>query len=588
MKLKNNVLFIFSLALVFVLSSSMQLSGAKISKYDDFHIHQLKKNASEKGFVRVIVKLDVPDIEELTLQSTSFKTGITDTTYIQAAVNADLALEEAISITGNIVLHQLNGMNYKVIRTFSTIPYIGIVVNVEILDKLKTIPEVLDIIEDSVILLPETWESSVVENMDVSEPKLQESTLLVGADVAWDFGYTGSGWYVAILDSGILTSHEMFQGKNIVEHCFALGPNREDIAHGDCPNGQIEMSGPGSAAHYEPRFGHGSHVAGIAAGNNQSSQFGVARGADIIAVQIFTYFPEENNIGSWVMDQMSALEYIYSQRNNYKIAAVNMSLGGYTQYTIYCDTDLRQSAISNLRAAGIATIVSSGNEGNCNGVSSPACISTALAINAVDKSDNEYILGNWHDVMVDLMAPGVRINSAGGYSNNDYGNRTGTSMAAPHVTGAWAILKQFDPNMSFEAILMLLQDNGKMITSSKCEGRIPKARINIGDALKTLLIVAPPINLSAVQKINRSLLMTEYINEIAWESNPFNNNRTITHYNIYLSQGEQLNLLTQVNSSTFSYLHRKVEKDYEVTYAVSAVDADGQESSPAYFILEFN
>lgn len=588
MKLKNNVVFIFSLALVFVFGSSMLLNGAKYSKYDDFRMHQLKKKAAEKGFLRVIVKLDVPDIEELTAQSTSFKTGITDTTYIQGAFDADLALEEAISITGNTVLHRLNGMNYNVIRTFSTIPFIGLAVTAQTLDKLNSIPEVLGIVEDEVIPLPETRETPVDDNMDVSEPKLRESTLLVGADVAWSFGYNGSGWYVAILDTGILTSHEMFQGKNIVEHCFASGPIFEDKTHGDCPNGQIEMSGPGSAAHYEPRFGHGSHVAGIAAGNNQFSQYGVARGADIIAVQVFTYFPEDSSIGSWVLDQMAALQYIYSQRNNYKIAAANLSLGGYTKYTGYCDTDYRQTAITNLRAAGIATTVSSGNEANCDGVSSPACVSTALAINAVDKSDNEYSNGNWHDVMVDLMAPGVRINSAGGRSDLDYGNRTGTSMAAPHVAGAWAIMKQYDPNMTIDEILTLLQDTGKMITSSRCEGRIPKARINIGDALTTLLVVAPPKNLYAVQKINQSLLMTEYINEITWESNPYNDNRTISHYNIYLVQGEQLNLLTQASSSTFTYLHRRAEKEQEVTYAAVAVDADGQESPPAYFTLEFN
>jgi len=588
MKRKNNSFFIFSAALVFILSSSMLLMGNKFSRYDDFNMNQLKKKADEKGFVRVIIKLDVPNIEALTIQSTGFKTGITDTTYIQAAIDADLALEEAVSTAGNTMLHRLNGMNYKIIRTFSTIPFIGMVVTAETLDKLKTIPEVLDIVEDEVIPLPETWESSIDDNMEISEPKLRESTVQIGADIAWSYGYDGSGWYVAILDTGILTGHEMFQGKDIVEHCFATGPNYEDKAHGDCPNGQIEMSGPGSAVHYDPRYGHGSHVAGIAAGNNRFSQYGVARGADIIAVQVFTYFPDDNSIGSWVLDQMAALEYIYSRRHNYKIAAANLSLGGYTKYTNYCDTDHRQPAIANLRAAGIATTISAGNESNCDGVSSPACVSTAVAVNAVDKSDNEYYGGNWHDVMVDLMAPGVRINSAGGLSSIDYDNRTGTSMAAPHAAGAWAIMKQFDPNMTVDDILTLLQDTGTMITSSRCEGRRPKPRLNIGDALTTLLIISPPKNLSAQQKINQSLLMTEYINQITWESNPYNENRTISHYNIYLVQGEQFNLLARVSPSTFSYLHRGVEKEKETTYAVTVVDAGSQESRPAYFTLDFH
>jgi subtilisin family serine protease len=211
-----------------------------------------------------------------------------------------------------------------------------------------------------------------------------------------------------------------------------------------------------------------------------------------------------------------------------------------------------------------------------------------VTVNAVDKSDNEYSLGNWHDVMVDLIAPGVRINSAGGISDIDYNNRTGTSMAAPHVAGAWAIMKQFDPNLTVDEILELLQGTGTMITSSRCADRIPKARLDIGNTLTILLTVAPPRNLSAVQKINRSLLQTEYINDITWEANPFNQDKNITEYKIYRVQGEQLILLAQVNASTFTYRHRGVEKEQTVTYAATAVNDQGQESPAAYYTLVFN
>jgi subtilisin family serine protease len=592
MKLRNNVIFIFLLAVVFfaasISSTSTLLMGAKFNKYDDFKRYEFDKRASEKGFVRVIVKFDVPGIDVLTAQSTRFRTGITDTTYIQAALNADLALEEAISTSRDDILHQLNGQPYRILRSFSTLPLVVLLVNRETLDKLYTIPGVLDIAEDQLtsIRKPLEFQRSTDEK-DIDELKLRQSTALVGADVAWGFGYTGSGWYVAILDTGIRASHEMFQGKTIVEQCFALGPNRTDPV-GDCPNGQIEMSGPGAAAHHDTRFGHGSHVAGIAAGNNGFSQYGVARGADIIAVNVFSYFPDEGYVGSWVSDQVKGLEYIYTIRNSYPIAAANMSLGGYEKFTDYCDTDSRQLAISNLRAAGIATTISAGNEGNCDGVSSPACISTAIAVNGTDKFDNEYSSGNWHDVMVALMAPGVTINSASGLTDHSYDNRTGTSMSAPHVAGAWAIMKQYNPNMTVDEILNVLQDTGTMISSTRCEGRAAKPRLNVGEALVSLLSIAPPKNLLVEQKENKSLLVTEYINVITWESNPYNQDKNITQYKIYVVQGSQFNLLAEVSASTFIYLHRKVEKEQEMMYAVTAVDAQGQESSPAYFPLEFN
>ena len=113
-----------------------------------------------------------------------------------------------------------------------------------------------------------------------------------------------------------------------------------------------------------------------------------------------------------------------------------------------------------------------------------------------------------------LMAPGVTINSASGLTDHSYDNRTGTSMSAPHAAGAWAIMKQYNPNMTVDEILKVLQDTGVMISSTRCEGRAAKPRLNVGEALLSLLSIAPPKNLLVEQKENKSLLVTEYINVI--------------------------------------------------------------------------
>ncbi|UCH95682.1 MAG: S8 family serine peptidase [Candidatus Aminicenantes bacterium] len=587
MKLKKRVIFTFTMVFVVSLMAVTTLltgSDSPFKSYEDYKYDQLKKIASQKGFVRVMVKLDVPDIEALTLMSTGFKTGNADESYIQAAYNADLALEEAISLTRDSILHQLNGNLYRVNRTYSTLPYVALSVTAETLDKLRTLPQVLDIVEDKLIRRPFTEIQG--ETNDISRPMVDQSVEIVGADVAWGLGYTGAGWYVAILDTGLLTSHEMFQGKNIIEQCYALGDDWYDKVNGACPNGLTEMSGPGSAAPYESRFGHGTHVAGIAAGNNHNNHFGVAKEANIIAVQVFSYFPGENDVLSWSSDQLKGLEFVYTLRNSYNIAAANLSLGA-ERYFDYCDTDMRKPGIDNLRAVGIATVISSGNEGHCDSVCAPACISSAIAVNGTDKQDRAYMWGNWHDVMVHLMAPGDSIRSADSTGNSDYGYRSGTSMSAPHVTGAWAIMKQFDGNMTVEDILSILQDTGPMISSSRCPAAQPKARINVGGALFTLLTLAPPINPSGQQVANRALLRTEYINQLTWESNPLNEGKNVSQYKIYVVQGSQLNFLAQVSSSTFSYLHRNVVRHQDITYAFTAVDAEGQESLPIYYTLEF-
>jgi hypothetical protein len=82
----------------------------------------------------------------------------------------------------------------------------------------------------------------------------------------------------------------MFQGKHIIEQCYT--------AEGTCPNGQTEMSGVGSAEPYyslleyfDQSPEHGSHIAGIAVGNDRDNHLGVAKDANIIAVKIFSLFP---------------------------------------------------------------------------------------------------------------------------------------------------------------------------------------------------------------------------------------------------------------------------------------------------------
>jgi subtilisin family serine protease len=581
MKLKKKIIFLLT-AVLLVFSTTL-LTDSQSRNYEDFKYDQLKKTAAEKGFVRVIVKLDVPDIEALTAASTGFKTGNRDSSYIQAAYNADLALEHSISQTRNMVFHRLNGSHYIVNRTYSTLPYASLSVTAETLEKLRGIPEVLNIVEDKATPLPDPVEQSVTD--DISQPQVTDTVEIIGAVNAWAVGYTGAGWYVAVLDTGILTSHEMFQGKHIVEQCFALGDDWYDKVNGGCPNGMTQMSGPGSAAHYENRFGHGTHVTGIAAGNNHNNRFGIAKDANIIAVQVFSYFPSEDDVLSWDSDQLKGLEYVYELRNTYNIASVNMSLGGSDKVSNYCDSDSRAAAIANLKAVGIATAVASGNSSYCDGVNAPACVSTAVAVNSTDKNDEESYFGNWHNVMVQLMAPGNSILSADSLGNDVYRTRSGTSMSTPHVAGAWAILKQFDGNQSVDDILSLLRDTGKVISSYRCSSAVPESRINVGDALFTLLTLAPPVNLSVEQVANKSFLRTEYINNLTWESNSLNAEKNVAHYKIYVVQGSQLNLLAQVNSSTFQYLHRNVQESEDITYGVTAVDDQGQESLPIYYTL---
>ncbi len=573
-----------SVALGFLIASTIWLTGAQIKNDNTFNYNALLETAIEKGLVRVIVEMNVPDMEQLTSVSTNYKTGEAQKASVQYALDADLALDKAISQKRNEVLQQLNGTEYHVNRSYSTVPAIAISCTPEALQRLISASGVLRVLEDKAMPLPKTEQIIETSLAEPDKPMLNRSTEIVGANVAWSLGYAGQGWYVAVLDTGIYRNHDMFRSKNIVEQCYSLGEDEGYGGYGDCPNGRSEMSGLGAAAHYQLRFNHGTHVSGIAAGNDLGSHFGVAKDAGIIAVQVFSYFHSEDDVMSWSSDQLKGLEYIYLLRNTYNIAAVNMSLGG-GYYTDFCNYSSLTNAIQNLKAVGIATVIASGNDANCDGISAPGCIQSAIAVNGTNKVDEEYYWGNWSNLMVSLMAPGQSINSAVTSSSSSYASYSGTSMATPHVTGAWAILKSFAGNLSVDEILKLFKDTGTMISSIHCPGNTPKPRINIGDALMTLFRVAPPVNASGTQQRNKTFLQVEFINVLSWQDNPLNANREIIHYRVYKLNDNQLSLLSEMPPTTHTYWHRGVGERVTTQYAFSTVDNKGEESPLNYYTL---
>ncbi|MCP4151923.1 MAG: S8 family serine peptidase, partial [bacterium] len=567
--------FIFIATMVFIFLAPSLLPGSQYNTYEDLKVDQLKKIAATRGHVPVMVKLDVTGIDDLLEKSRSFKSGISDRSVIQSAVNADCLLEEAISKVADSVLHRLNGKKYKLKHKYATIPYVSMSVSAEALDDLRALPGVLDVREDIRINLPAS--EIPLDGGVIDKPQLSKSTELVGANLAWGFGITGEGWYVAVIDTGLRTSHQMFQGKHIVEACFSYGSYLEE--EGGCPNGLVEMVGPGAAVHdpdlsYIGGSDHGTHVAGIAVGNNGSDHLGVAKGANIIAINVFSYQPDSDGISAYNSDIVKGLEHTLLLRTTHKIAAVNLSLGG-GFYSGYCNTDSFTSIIDSLTAVEIAVTVASGNEYGCQSIGAPACVQSAVTVSNTNKADLHDSQGNWHDTVVDLMAPGVNIFSAVGSADDAYGVMSGTSMSAPHVAGAWALMREFNQNLSFTEILASFKETGPAIVSTCQNAAVTKPRLDVGAAIMASMVIAPPLNLDGTQHTNKSLLQIEYINVLSWESNPVNQGKNVTSYRLYTVNDTQLNLLSQFASSVFTYNHRNVGKLETMYYAITAVDDTG-------------
>jgi hypothetical protein len=262
-----------------------------------------------------------------------------------------------------------------------------------------------------------------------------------------------------------------------------------------CPNGSEEQQGNGAGVNCDSSISgctHGTHVAGIVAANG--SVTGVAKDADIIAIQVFSKFNSSTYCGgssspcalSFTSDQIAALERVLElHQSGVAIAAANMSLGG-GNYSDYC-TGAIGIIIDQLRDAGIATVVASGNSGYTDGIASPACISSAISVGATNDSDKVASFSNSADIL-DLLAPGSGIVAT--LPGDSQGSKSGTSMAAPHVAGAWAVLKSADPNASVDQLLRLLQNTGKSIEDSRTgianPPRITK-RINLAKAIERLV-----------------------------------------------------------------------------------------------------
>lgn len=225
-------------------------------------------------------------------------------------------------------------------------------------------------------------------------------------DQSYTYDSLGSGVTVYVLDTGIRLSHFDFGGRAVDGY---------DAIDGSLPAGDCN--------------GHGTHVAGTVGG----STLGVAKGVTLVAVRVLNC--SGNSVGASVI---SGVDWVTSFRQGPSIA--NMSLRGPASTAI-------DDAVTGSIASGVTYVVASGNDEKnaCN--YSPARVAAAITVNASTSCDHRASFSNWGSC-TDIFAPGVGIVSATYWSDSAIEWKDGTSMAAPHVSGAAALYLSSNPSAS--------------------------------------------------------------------------------------------------------------------------------------------
>ncbi|NLJ58511.1 MAG: S8 family peptidase [Tissierellia bacterium] len=288
---------------------------------------------------------------------------------------------------------------------------------------------------------------------------MDDARITIGVDNSFNTPYTGKDVTVAIIDTGI------------APHGDLIYPTNRIVGFKDFVNNKPK---------YYDDNGHGTHCAGILAGSGYASKGkyrGIAPEANILAIKVL----DENGNGN-TSDILSTVQWIIENKEVYKTRIVNFSLGAIAQYRERRDPLVK--AANKAIESGLIVIAAVGNSGPMrNTILSPATGRYVISVGALDDRNSTSV----YDETIadfssrgptldrirkpDLIAPGVDIVSLSNKNLTGYTNLSGTSMSAPMVSGAAALLLNENPNYNhFDIKKKLLNACSRIRASSYEQG----------------------------------------------------------------------------------------------------------------------
>jgi len=303
--------------------------------------------------------------------------------------------------------------------------------------------------------------------LDISVPSLRVRPSTAYANDVWEMlGVRGNGTTIAIIDTGV--DNRVHESLDDQDDNASTGDPKY-VAGYDC-SGAVWFTG-------DPvdNDGHGTHVAGTAAGTGgpQHTYEGAAPGARIVDIKVM------NAWGTAPAGKvMEGIRWTIEHRAQYNISVMSLSLGTSTSSD---GNDAVSQIVNQAVRSGIIAVIAAGNDGPSNtGLGAPAAASDAITVGATDDSgtigrsddslayyssvgprQSNFDLNSSDELKPELSAPGSNIMSALAGTSASYVSLSGTSMACPHVSGVCALVLCANGNLAPVQVRQILEETAE-------------------------------------------------------------------------------------------------------------------------------